>query len=59
MTSNIDRLPSKNTDAQRVGDLEPLIGRHRNKISDFSHFRVFEAFKNTYALNLRHKISFI
>jgi hypothetical protein len=51
MTPNIDRASSENTNAQRVGDLESLIGRHRDPVLDLGFFRFFEVFENAYALN--------
>ena len=54
MTPNIDRASSKNANAQRVDDLESLIGRHRDPVLDLGFFRFFEVFENADALNHGH-----
>ena len=54
MTPNIERASSKNANAQRVGDFESLIGRHRDAVLDLGFFRFLEVLENAYALNHGH-----
>ena len=54
ITPNIDCPSSENANAQRVDDLESLIGRHRDPVLDLGFFRFFEVFENAYALNHGH-----
>jgi len=54
MTPNIDRASSKKANAQRMDDLESLIGRHRDPVLNLGFFRFSEVFENADALNHGH-----